>query len=323
MAFRAIVLVHSLVFRSIGQFRCLEPSSLVQAFRATFLSLGIQNHFFQFRHSEPPYIVQAFRAIFLNQVFRATLLSLGIQTHLPQLGIQSHFYQLKHAEPPSSIQGFRATLFSLGIQSYLAQLGVHSHLPQLGVQSHFLNQAFRVTSLAQAFKSTSLIEVFRAISSNFRRSEPLLLVRCSKPFFSIQAFKAIFSSLGIQSHIPQLCVRSHPLLQFRPSKPQFRHLELHFSVKHSDPPSSLRPSEPLCSVPLYSTQVFRATSPIQAFRATIFLYRRLDLPYSFRHSEPFLPARRHSHFFQFRHSKPQFQALRAISSSFGRLKPQF
>ena len=98
----------------------------------------------------------------------------------------------------------------------------------LSVQSHF-----------------SWFQVFRVISFSFR---------CSKPFSSIQVFKALYFSLGIQSHRFQL-----------------RHLE-----------------------PSLSIQAFRAIYFSLDVQSHLFQFRRSEPLHQLRHSKPFPQLRRDS-----------------------------
>ena len=109
------------------QFRHLEPQ--LQAFRDTSFSLGVQSHLTHFRRSELPCSIQTFIATFLSQAFKATFISLGVQSisfrrlelSFMTISVQSHLFQFKHLEPPLfqfqafkatfSVQAFRAIIF--------------------------------------------------------------------------------------------------------------------------------------------------------------------------------------------------------------------
>ena len=126
---------------------CSAPPSLVQAFRATFISFRC-SEIFQFRHleppssvrhSKPPCLIRRSKPLCLVQAFRATFHSLGVQSHLSQSGVQSHFPQFRRSEPPCSIQAIGATFLILGVQSHLAQLR-HSEPPFLVRCSKSLSQ---------------------------------------------------------------------------------------------------------------------------------------------------------------------------------------
>ena len=243
-----------------------EPPFLFRlAFKAIFSSfshskpsfpvLGVQSYLFQFwafktisssfMHLEPfIFQFQAFRVISSAQAFRATFLAQMFRATILN-------------------QAFRATFLNLGVQSHhfltsvfiatLPNLGVQSHFLRLGIQSHFLStfQAFRATiSFQFGIQSHHIFQfqAFKTISSSFRRLEPFFLV------------------LGIQSHFSS----------------SFRRLESFHQLRCSEPPSSVRCSEPLFSAyafkatsltrlsePPYIVQAFKATSSYQAFRATV------------------------------------------------------
>ena len=237
----------------------------VQAFRPTIFSLDVQSHFFQFRRLEPTSIVQVFRVTFLNQAFRATFFNLGIQSHLTQL---------RRSEPPFSHQRSKPQAFKdIGIQNHSSHRHSKPPLSFIGVratciQNHFLSQAFKATILgfqshhflrrskpfpSQAFRATGV----QGHSSHWR----------SEPLFSL-AFKSI-SFIGIQSHHFHRSSKSFPLKAFKATSLQIhsshRRLELSFHG-HSEPFLSqvfkviflTRSLEPLCLVPLSLVQAFKA-----------------------------------------------------------------
>ena len=143
------------------------------------------------------------------------------------LGVQSYFFSFP----------FRATISSQlwHSKSSFSFIVWHSEPPFLhsyGVQSRRSRSQFGI----QIHWS---VQVFRAIFPSlgvqshfpqFRHSKPFLLVQAFRPIFLNQVFRATLLSLGIQTHLPQLGVQSH-----------------FYQLRHTEPPSS-----------------------IQAFRATLF-----------------------------------------------------
>ena len=265
---------------------CLVPPCLVQAFKAispdqafkaTFLRLGVQRHLHQFRHLKPSSSYQAFRATFLYQPFKATFLSRAFKATSP-------------------VQVFRATFTVLGVQRHhfhrpLEPFPYRHSKPPLslhisGVQSHHI---FTIWC-----------------------SEPSFIVRHSKPFFTIQALRAThfqfdiqshslcvqshILQLSVQSHLPHLGVQSHfaqsQFYQFRQLVhfPRIRRSEPLPQFRRSKPPSSVRRSEPF--------------SIIQAFRATLLILGIQSHLAQFRRSEPSSLVRCLEPFLQFRHLKP-------------------
>ena len=134
----------------------------------------------------------------------------------------------------------------------------------------------------------------------------------SKPPYLVQAFKATFHNLGVQSHIPQLGVQSHffqfrrlePLLQFQAFRATiFINLQIHFLHRHLEPQAfkvispigvqshfsssgvqshfyTFRRSKPLVSqafksIPPKRIQSYKPLKPFlsQAFRAITFFYQ--------------------------------------------------
>ena len=152
---------------------------MFQAFRATNFFHRHSKPFSPFMCSEPPFSLVGLQ----SHSFRCLELS------IPILGVQSHLFPFRHLDPFPlvwhlesfiSVYAFRATI--LDVQSHLFQFRcLEPFLSVLGFQSH-----------------------------DFRRSESSL---------TVQAFRAISLSLGVQSHIYfGLGVQSH-LFQFRRLEP--------------------------------------------------------------------------------------------------------
>ena len=162
---------------------------------------------------------------------------------------------------------------------------------QLGIQSHilFLVLAFRVVSQFRHSEPPLTIQAFRATFNNLGIQSHLAQFRHSEPPLSVQVFKATllnstFINLGVQSHLPQF-KHSEPPLSIQAFKATLLSLGIQSHLYQ------FKRLEPLCSVPISLVRSSKPLFSIQAFRATL------------------LGLGVQSHLYQFRHSKSQFSRV--------------
>ena len=205
--------------------------------------------------------------------------------------------QLSFPEPLLQFQVFRAIL-PIGIQSHhfltltlrvIIFIGVQSHFPQLDIQSHSSHKRSEPPTFSIGLQS----------HSPHRRSEPpFSFISIKSHFHSLgvlshhflpQAFRATFSSLGVQSHFPRLDIQSYS-----------PHM-------HSEPPTF--------SIGLQSHSPHRNSKPPLSFIGIQSHFHPLGIQSYHFLSQVFKVVGLQSYFSHWR-SKPEFQVFKAIVQLF-------